>query len=343
MDSKNLMLEEVEENEFEKIPDSSKGNIVYLFKGKKEEDGDFGEEHADFSRDAGWIISMSKKFPILSKEEEFNLGRKMYEQRPLISGTNSREKNSENGNGRKSNFILSESEKKMVESNIRLVIYVAMRYLGRGLSLSDLIQEGNLGLMKASSRYEYWRGYKFSTFAVWWIRQSIWRAIYEQVRMVRIPVNMLENISMFHRVVESLVQKLGRDPNEIEISKEIGKDVEWVKRIKKAMHLNYMYSTDSLLGDSESLSILDMIPDEKSSIEDLVNEQIIRVELKKAVSTLKPKEELVINKRFGLDEEEQTLEQVGELLDLTRERIRQIENKAIKRLRKKNLGRLNQK
>ncbi len=232
-----------------------------------------------------------------------------------------------------SEIELAHAKRQLIESNLRLVISIARRYMGKGLSLGDLIQEGNIGLMKAADRFEYQRGYKFSTYATWWIRQAISRAIADQSRVIRLPVHMIENIDKINRITREFVQELGVEPTLEEIAKRSKMAVDKVKNIMKIS--KEPISIETPVGDEDDSMFKDFIED-KSNLSPL--ELVIRQDLKACVDNvlckLSPKEQLVIRKRFGIgDEVPQTLKEVSEAVDLTRERIRQIQVKAIKKLR----------
>ncbi len=221
---------------------------------------------------------------------------------------------------------------RLIQANLRLVINIAKKYLNRGLSFLDLIQEGNMGLMKAAEKYDYQKGYKFSTYSTWWIRQAITRAIADYARTIRVPVHVLETMNKITKVTISLFQELGREPSLEEISNKAGLPVEKVRKIMKVS--NEPISIETPIGDDES-KLGDFIADPKSPspFTELVSISL-KEEISKVLSTLTPREEKVIRMRLGIGEKtDYTLEEVGEVFGLTRERIRQIEAKALRKLK----------
>jgi len=277
------------------------------------------------------------KVPLLSPEEEIELAQKM------SSGNMAQEQidNAEEGGIPAEEMaqlraLIKEGDKakqKLAEANLRLVVSIAKRYVGRGMLFLDLIQEGNLGLIKAVEKFDYTKGYKFSTYATWWIRQAITRAIADQARTIRIPVHMVETINKVIRVSRQLLQELGHDPSPEEIAEEMNMPVDKVREILKIAQ--EPVSLETPIGEEEDSHLGDFIPDEGASEpSEAASFTLLKEQLVDVLSTLTPREEKVLKLRFGIEDgRTRTLEEVGKEFNVTRERIRQIEAKALRKLR----------
>lgn len=277
--------------------------------GKKKEELDFSlPDGINLDDPVRMYLKEIGKVPLLTAEEEVELAQRM-----------------EAGD--------DEAKKKLAEANLRLVVSIAKRYVGRGMLFLDLIQEGNLGLIKAVEKFDYRKGYKFSTYATWWIRQAITRAIADQARTIRIPVHMVETINKLMRVSRQLLQDLGREPQPEEIAEEMDMPVAKVREIMKISQ--EPVSLETPIGEEEDSHLGDFIPDDDAPVPaeaaafTLLKEQLIEV-----LATLTEREQKVLRLRFGLDDgRARTLEEVGKEFSVTRERIRQIEAKALRKLR----------
>ena len=248
------------------------------------------------------------KIPLLSYEEEIELAKK------VLDGD-------------------EDAKKRLAECNLRLVVSIAKKYVGRGMLFLDLIQEGNMGLIKAVEKFDYRKGYKFSTYATWWIRQAITRAIADQARTIRIPVHMVETINKLIRTSRHLLQQMGREPTPEEIAAEMELPVERVMGIQKIAQ--DPVSLETPIGEEEDSHLGDFVPDESNmSPEDFTIHEMLKEEIGDVLLTLTEREEQVLRLRFGLDDgSPKTLEEVGQMFGVTRERIRQIEAKALRKLR----------
>ncbi|MCM1552496.1 MAG: RNA polymerase sigma factor RpoD [Butyrivibrio sp.] len=318
---------QLEEEQFEKILEVLDQNNVDVLRITEEDDIDDEEiilsdedevdaENIDLSVPDGvsiedpvrMYLKEIGKVPLLSAEEEIELAKRM-----------------ELGD--------QEAKKRLAEANLRLVVSIAKRYVGRGMLFLDLIQEGNLGLIKAVEKFDYRKGYKFSTYATWWIRQAITRAIADQARTIRIPVHMVETINKLIRVSRQLLQELGREPSPEEIAEEMNMPVDRVREILKISQ--EPVSLETPIGEEEDSHLGDFIQDDNVPVPaDAAAFTLLKEQLVEVLGTLTEREQKVLRLRFGLDDgRARTLEEVGKEFNVTRERIRQIEAKALRKLR----------
>lgn len=318
---------ELNENRMEQVYDILEANNIDVLSLSDEDDADAAEfdddaedvEQIDLTVPEGvsiedpvrMYLKEIGKVPLLSAEEEIELAQAM-------------ERGGEEGEAAK---------KKLAEANLRLVVSIAKRYVGRGMLFLDLIQEGNLGLIKAVEKFDYRKGYKFSTYATWWIRQAITRAIADQARTIRIPVHMVETINKLVRVQRQLLQELGREPSPEEIAVEMQMPVERVREILKISQ--EPVSLETPIGEEEDSHLGDFIQDENVPVPaDAAAFTLLKEQLVEVLDTLTDREQKVLRLRFGLDDgRARTLEEVGKEFNVTRERIRQIEAKALRKLR----------
>ncbi len=293
------VYEALSENKIEIIDSSERDKDLLLLQLDKEMSMD--DPVKVYLKDIG-------KIPLLSTDEETELAQKMMEGNEL-------------------------AKQRLSEANLRLVVSIAKRYVGRGMHLLDLIQEGNLGLMKAVDKFDYTKGFKFSTYATWWIRQAITRAIADQARTIRIPVHMVETINKVVKVSRQLLQDLGREPSPEEIAEHMGIPVERVVEIQKIAQ--DPVSLETPIGEEEDSNLGTFIEDENAaSPSDVVAFSMLKQQLISILDTLTPREEKVLRLRYGIDDgRPRTLEEVGKEFNVTRERIRQIEAKALRKLR----------
>ncbi|HHU33093.1 MAG: RNA polymerase sigma factor RpoD [Zhaonellaceae bacterium] len=303
------------------ISDSDQGRPEHIEKTHIDDDGDLDKEaHEEVELDLSipegvgiddpvrMYLKEIGRVPLLTAEEEVELAKRM-----------------EQGD--------EEAKRRLAEANLRLVVSIAKRYVGRGMLFLDLIQEGNLGLIKAVEKFDFRKGFKFSTYATWWIRQAITRAIADQARTIRIPVHMVETINKLIRISRQLLQELGRDPLPEEIAKEMEIPVERVREIMKIAQ--EPVSLETPIGEEEDSHLGDFIEDEDAPAPaEAASFMLLKEQLEEVLDTLTPREEKVLRLRFGLDDgRSRTLEEVGQEFGVTRERIRQIEAKALRKLR----------
>ena len=305
-----FMKYEISANEIQEIIDGLKKNGIEIVSTEKQEELEVESLISQISVDdpVKMYLKDIGRVQLLTQEEEIELAKR------ALEGDES-------------------AKSKLCESNLRLVVSIAKRYSGKnGMSFLDLIQEGNIGLLKAVEKFDYTKGFRFSTYATWWIRQSITRAMADQARTIRIPVHMVETINRLGRVSKRLMQQLGREPSTEEIAKEMGVSIEKVSEIQKIAQ--DPLSLEDPVGDEDS-KVGDYVPDETSIMpDDAATHSMLKGQIMSVIETLTPREQKVIRLRYGLDDGSiKTLEQVGQEFNVTRERIRQIEAKALRKLR----------
>ena len=345
---------ELDAEKFELVLDYLEHNNIDVLRISDDDDEEVEIEKIDLSVPEGvsvedpvrMYLKEIGKVPLLSAEEEIELAQKMEagvvaaEKINILKGRmeeaseeEKEELKAEIKDLQKEVDLGSDAKKRLAEANLRLVVSIAKRYVGRGMLFLDLIQEGNLGLIKAVEKFDYRKGYKFSTYATWWIRQAITRAIADQARTIRIPVHMVETINKLIRVSRQLLQELGREPSPEEIAEEMNMPVERVREILKISQ--EPVSLETPIGEEEDSHLGDFIRDENVPVPaDAAAFTLLKEQLEEVLGTLTEREQKVLTLRFGLEDgRARTLEEVGKEFNVTRERIRQIEAKALRKLR----------
>ncbi|HCI73794.1 MAG TPA: RNA polymerase sigma factor RpoD [Lachnospiraceae bacterium] len=322
----------VSDSEFDHVLDILSGHgIEILLPAEEEEELILDEDEADLANEEMLITEDAGSSDTGSVTDPIHMYLKEIGQVPLLTSDQeiALAKRVEQGD--------EDAKRQLEEANLRLVVSIAKHYTGHGMSLMDLIQEGSLGLIRAVEKYDYKKGFRFSTYATWWIRQSITRAIADQGRTIRIPVHMVENINKVNRAARDLVQKLGRDPTPEELAKEAHMSVERIREIQRISR--EPVSMETPVGDEEDSSLGDFIRDDTTPHPaDEAARTMLREQIREILSDLTEREQQVLRLRYGLDDHHsRTLEEVGKQLNVTRERIRQIEAKALRKLKRKNI------
>jgi RNA polymerase primary sigma factor len=306
-----------------------------------EDDGDkpvqrVGMEHVGSDDTVGLYLKEMSRVPLLSVDEELSLAKRIEAGRDADRLLNDKESHNSADHEAELRIILKDGEQAwehLIKANTRLVVSVAKKYIGRGVPFLDLIQEGNMGLMKAVEKFDYTRGFRFSTYATWWIRQAITRSIADQGRTIRIPVHMIDRIRELYKVSHSLEQELGRKPFAAEVAREMKVNV---RKVQWMMRISWLpLSLESPVGDEEDSELGMFVEDDQTpSPMEVTYKSMLRDKIDEVLNTLSPREARILRLRFGLDNgRSYTLEEVGQKFGLTRERIRQIEGKALRQLR----------
>ena len=270
--------------------------------------------------------------PLLNSEEEVKLANKIQAMLPLL------EKEDLTLEEKKIVYLGQRAKQKMVKANLRLVVSVAKKYQNRGLSMLDLIQEGSIGLMRASEKFDASKGYKFSTYSYWWIRQAMTRAIANHARTIRLPIHITQDLNKVKKVTRQLSQTLGRRPSDLEIAKELDMDLKKLRALAQSARITRPKSLNATIDENQT-ELGQILADDSASPSDFVANQEIRSQIQSLLHTLSPKQRDVITLRYGLkDGRTMTYEQIGDICGISRERVRQIKNKAMKLLKKRAIG-----
>ena len=270
--------------------------------------------------------------PLLKSEEEVKLANQIQAMLPL------QDKKDLTLEEKKIVYLGQKAKQKMVKANLRLVVSIAKKYQNRGLSMLDLIQEGSIGLMRASEKFDASKGYKFSTYSYWWIRQAMTRAIANHARTIRLPIHITQDLNKVKKVTRQLSQKLGRKPSDLEIAEELDMDLKKLRALAQSARITKPKSLNATIDENQT-ELGQILADDSASPSDFVANQEIRTQIQNLLHTLSPKQRDVITLRYGLkDGKTMTYEQIGEICGISRERVRQIKNKAMKLLKKRALG-----